>query len=104
MNVIVLTGTLASKPSMKEVQENLVLAQAIIRVKSAKKTDDNETQNEDFEVCFWNGNAKKISEIEVGTKVEIRGRIVANNFTKEDGTVSYRNKLVAELVEVERGL
>ena len=97
MNSIVIIGKLKEGPTLKEIAGGLKLAQGIFE--APRSYSNGEGKDFDlFQISFWKGLAEEALKLPEDVYIAIKGRLQANNFTKDDGTTIYRNEIVAEKI------
>lgn len=100
MNQIVIVGKVKELPALKETANGNKIASILIEVERSFKNAQGEIEKDDFMITLWRGVAEECqSNCQIGTIIGVKGRLQANNFTKDD-VVYYKPELIAEKVSV----
>ena len=98
LNQVVLVGRLTRDLELVESEEgkNVVLELAIPR---SFKNKDGEYENDFITCILWNAMAERTAEYcHKGDIVGVKGRLQVDGLEKEDGTITYFTRVMAEKV------
>lgn len=80
--------------ALKETSMNTRFCELLI-----EENHDGRVADKIFRIVFWGNSVDAVSELSEGELVTVRFRLNANNFERDDGTVSYRAELTGEKFE-----
>lgn len=99
MNQVILIGKVKSEPILKETSNGITLGQLLVDVARPYKAEGQKQESDTYSITLWRGLAEEVkTNSHIGAAVAIKGRLQANNFTKDDGEVLYRSDVIAEKV------
>ena len=101
MNLLVLSGRVASDVTMRYTQKGKPVASFSLAVrKSYTKDADGNYPTSFFYIDAWNKLAETCEQHLIkGSPIMLRGHVVDNQFTDKDGKQQYGVKLVADIIE-----
>lgn len=101
MNLLVLSGRVASDVTMRYTQKGKPVASFSLAVrKSYTKDADGNYPTSFFYIDAWNKLAETCEQHLIkGSPIMLRGHVVDNQFPDKDGKQQYGVKLVADIIE-----
>lgn len=91
-------GRLVEKPEMKKTASGINFCNLVVTSEKPFANADGKVEKEDFSITCWKNVAEEvIDKIKPGTLVQIKGRVVANNYRNEEKFI-FKTDLVAERV------
>lgn len=99
MNQLILIGKIKELPQIKETTNGITVGRLTVEVKKGRKSGEQAGENESYQFTLWRTLAEEVEKNAViGANIAIKGRLQANNFTKDNGEIVYRSDLIAEKV------
>ncbi len=98
-NYFMLVGRVAKEVEIKTLDDGRNVLTILVVVQRPFRNQDGEYENDLLRVTLWESTAEIVSDnVRKGAMIGIKGRIVANKKTKEDGTNVYQTELVGERI------
>lgn len=100
MNQVVVVGRVKELPVIKETANGNKVAYMLVEVERSFKNAQGDIEKDDFMVTLWRGIAEEChASCTVGSVVGVKGRLQANNYTKDD-VIYYKPEIIAEKVSI----
>ncbi len=98
-NYFMLVGRIAKEVEIKTLEDGRNVLNLLIIVQRPFRNQDGEFENDLLRVTLWEGTAEIVSDnVRKGAMIAIKGRIVSNKKTNQEGQNIYQTELVGERV------
>lgn len=94
MNIVIMTGRLATAPECRTTANEKVICYFRIAVDRSKK-QNGKKETDFFNVIAWNGTGEAIARwFDKGDTISILGRLANDTYENSDGTKHHDNRIV----------
>ncbi len=98
-NYFMLVGRIARDVEIKTLEDGRNVLNLLIVVQRPFRNAEGEYENDLLRVTLWESTAEIVSDnVRKGAMIGVKGRIVSNRKTKDDGTNVYQTELVGERI------
>ena len=98
-NYFMLVGRIARDVEIKTLEDGRNVLNLLIVVQRPFRIAEGEYENDLLRVTLWESTAEIVSDnVRKGAMIGVKGRIVSNRKTKDDGTNVYQTELVGERI------
>lgn len=99
MNSLNLVGKVVEPLLVKETTSGIQFGQVIIDVERSFKKSDGSKTSDRFMITVWRNLIEQARNLKEGDLIAFQGKLVDNNFTKDDGSISYKTDLIADRLD-----
>ena len=99
LNSLNLVGIVSEPLVIRETTSGIQFGHFIIDVERSFKKQDATKESDKFSITVWRNLIESAMELKRGDIVSLQGRLIDNNFVKDDGTISYKVDLIAEKLD-----
>ncbi len=99
LNSLNLVGIVSEPLVIRETTSGIQFGHFIIDVERSFKKQDATKESDKFSITVWRNLIESAMDLKRGDIVSLQGRLIDNNFVKDDGTISYKVDLIAEKLD-----
>ncbi len=99
LNSLNLVGIVSEPLVVKETTSGIQFGHIIIDVERSFKKQDAVKESDQFSITVWRNLIDSAMDLKRGDIVSFQGRLIDNNFVKDDGSISYKVDLIAEKLD-----